>query len=426
MTAGDEETGAGALGSENADMTQDSGNVDVSADGTKDGGNTDTAGADGAKSSGHTDAGVETQTANNTEGTNVSQESELFSARDLTQTADLSEAVYITVSDGEPVKITEEGVYVLSGSAKNASVVVEAADDAKVQLVLDGVNIVNTDTPCILVESADKVFVTSAEGSENVLTVSGKFSGDEDAVIFSRDDLVLNGLGTVTVTSCSDGIRTNDDLKLTGGTWIVNATDTALKAHDSLYAYDGVYELIGGSDGLHAEDNDDDTTGDIVIEGGTFTIKAGDDGIHATTSATINGGNLTITAAEGIEATQVIINDGSVNIKATDDGINAGRKSTALSVKIEINGGNVTVAMGSGDTDGIDSNGDLIITGGTIDITGQSPFDYDGSCQYTGGTLIVNGTQTNSITNQMMGGQFGGQMGGQMGGQTGGFGNKRR
>ena len=264
--------------------------------------------------------------------------------------------------------------------------------------------------------------MTSAEGSENVLTVSEDFSGDEDAVIFSRDDLVLNGLGTVTVTSQGDGIRTNDDLKLTGGTWIVDAADTALKAHNGIYACDGVYELTAGNDGLHAEDNDDDTAGDIVIEGGTFTVKVGDDGVHATTAATVNGGTLTITAGEGIEATQVIINDGSVNINASDDGINAGRKSTALDVKVEINGGTVTVAMGSGDTDAIDSNGDLLITGGTIDITGQSPFDCDGSCQHTGGTIIVNGTQTDDITNQMMGGQHGGQMGGQMGQ----FGKKRR
>ena len=347
----------------------------------------------------------------------ASGESDLFSSRDLSQTADLSEAKYLTVSDGETVTITEAGVYVLSGSAKNACIVVEAGDEDKVQLVLDGLTIVNENQPCILVESADKVFLTSAEGSENTLTVTGKFSGDEDAVIFSRDDLVLQGLGTVTVNSSKDGIRSNDDLKLTGGTWTVNASDTAMKAHDSVLVYDGVYQLTAGSDGLHAEDNDDDTTGYIVIEGGSFTIKAGDDGVHATTTVIVEGGNLAITAAEGIEATQVILNDGTVRIQATDDGINAGRKSSALSVKIEINGGDITIAMGAGDTDGVDSNGDLVITGGTINITGQSPFDYDGNLTYTGGTIIVNGTETNSVTNQMMVGQMGGQ---------GGFVGKRR
>ncbi len=369
---------------------------------------------------------AEDKTAMSAAAALTAAESELFTARDLTQTADLSEAKVLTVSDGETLPVTEAGVYVLRGSAENACVVVDAGEDDKVQLVLDGLLIVNAHQPCILVENADKVFLTSAEGSENSLTVSGKFTSDEDAVIFSRDDLVLNGLGAVTVSSTGDGIRTNDDLKLTGGDWTVTASDTALKAHDSICAVDGVYVLTAGSDGLHAEDNDDDTTGSIVIEGGSFSVKAGDDGIHATTSVTVNGGTLDITAAEGVEATQVIVNDGAVSIQASDDGVNAGRKSKSLSVKIEINGGRLTIVMGAGDTDGIDSNGDLIITGGTIDVTAQSPFDYDGSCTHTGGTLIVNGTQTDTVTNQMFGGGMpGGRMGGGQGGQPGGFGGKR-
>ncbi len=363
---------------------------------------------------------------------------ELFTARDLAQTADLSEAKTVAVSDGETVTVTEAGVYVLTGSAENACVVVDAGDEDKVQLVLDGVSIVNAHGPCILVENADKVFLTSAEGSENVLTVSGQFTSDEDAAVFSRDDLVLGGLGKTTVSSTNDGVRTNDELKLTGGTWIVSADDTALKAHNGIYAADGAYELSAGNDGLHAEDNDDDTAGCIVIEGGSFTVQAGDDGVHATTSAAVSGGTLAITAAEGIEATQVSISGGTVRITASDDGVNAGQKSDSLAVKIEITGGEITIVMGAGDTDGIDSNGDLIISGGTIDITAQTPFDYDGRCTHTGGTIIVNGTETNTISNQMMGGQMGGPMGGQpggqmggpmgggpMGGQPGGFGGKR-
>jgi hypothetical protein len=74
--------------------------------------------------------------------------------------------------------------------------------------------------------------------------------------------------------------------------------------------------------------------------------------------------------------------------------------------------------MGSGDTDGVDSNGNIILNGGTLDITAQSPFDYDGTAQNNGATIIVNGSETDTITNQMMGGHGG--MGGEMGGHMGG------
>ena len=350
----------------------------------------------------------------------------------VAQTEDLGDTSTITVSDNDTVTIAKEGVYVLTGSASNACVVVDAADDDEVQLILDNVSIINSDQPCILVENADKVLLVSAEGSSNTLSVSGTFSEDTDAVVYSRDDLELDGSGIVTISSSEDGICSNDDLELLGGSWTVTASDTAMKAHNSIVASDGTFELTAGNDGLHAEDNDDDTVGSIEINGGSFTIQAGDDGVHATTTATVNGGTLVINAAEGMEATQVILNDGSVSINASDDGVNAGSKSNSLSVKIEINGGELTISMGAGDTDAVDSNGDLIISGGTIDITAQSPFDYDGNCSYTGGTIIVNGTQTDSVTNQMMGGdmmggQPGGMMdGGMMEGQPGDFGGNRR
>ena len=99
---------------------------------------------------------------------------DLFSKRDLTQTADLSNAETITLSDGQNVSITKEGVYVISGSAKNVTITVEAADDAKVQLVLDGVSVTNTDTPVIYVKNADKVFVTTQ--GDNNLSVTGSFT----------------------------------------------------------------------------------------------------------------------------------------------------------------------------------------------------------------------------------------------------------
>ncbi len=138
--------------------------------------------------------------------------------------------------------------------------------------------------------------------------------------------------------------------------------------------------------------------------------------------AKIDGGTFDITAAEGIEATYIEVNDGTINITASDDGINAVQKSKSYSTPtVEINGGMLTIIMGQGDTDAIDANGNIIVNGGTIDITAQmSSFDYDGTAQYNGGTIIINGTQVDSIPQPAMGGRGG------MGGVNGGdFGRRR-
>ena len=95
---------------------------------------------------------------------------------------------------------------------------------------------------------------------------------------------------------------------------------------------------------------------------------------------------------------------------------------------IEINDGDITIDMGAGDTDGIDANGSIIVNGGVIRVTGRSTFDYDGTAQYNGGTIIVNGQQVSSVPNQMMGGGQGGRGGFGNDGQggRGGFGNGGR
>ena len=171
---------------------------------------------------------------------------------------------------------------------------------------------------------------------------------------------------------------------------------------------DNTIKSTNEADGINSE-------GDLIVTGsGSLKINAEDDGIHADGKLTINGGNITISAVEGLEATYVVINDGAVNITASDDGINAANKSDKYSVCVEINGGNLTIDMGQGDTDAIDSNGSIVINGGTITVTAQSPFDWDTSATLNGGTVIVNGTQVTSLTNQ-----FGGMMGGGMMGSGG-------
>ena len=353
--------------------------------------------------------------------------SELYTERDLAQTADLSGAVTLTVSDGQTVTISEEGTYVLQGTAENATVCVEADTEAKVQIVLDGVSITNESAPCIYVKSADKVFVTTTD-TENSLSVTGTFEADGstnlDGVIFSRADLIFNGTGTLSITSTDNGIVGKDDVKFTGGTYVITADSKAVEANDSIRVCGGTFSLTAGTDGLHAENDEDDTLGWISISGGTIAIRAGDDGVHGDSVVQIDGGELDISAGEGIEGTYLQINGGTIAISASDDGINAARKSDSYYPTVEITGGDITVEMGQGDTDAVDSNGDLIISGGTIDITAQSAFDFDGTVEFTGGTVIINGQQVDSIPNQMMGG---GMMGGMEGGPgDGGFGGGHR
>lgn len=356
---------------------------------------------------------------------------DIFTKRDLECSPDLSDAEKITLKSGEDVIITKEGIYALSGSVKDVTVIVSVGEEEKVQLVLDGVSITNEDAPAIYVKSADKVFVTTTD-SKNSLTVSGEFTHDgevnTDAVIFSKEDLVLNGVGTLSISSTANGVTSKDDLKVTGGTLNIKCTADALEVNDSIRIADGNITISSKKDGIHAENSEDNALGYVYISGGTLDITADDDGIHGTTIVQIDGGDITIKAAEGIEGTWVQINGGNINIEASDDGINGAKKSTAYTATVEINDGDVTIKMGEGDTDGIDSNGNLFINGGTVDITCQSPFDYDGTAEHNGGTIIVNGEVTDTITNQfgggMPGGQFPGGQGDQFPGGRGGQGGQ--
>lgn len=361
-----------------------------------------------------------------------------FSKRDLSGEYDTEDAVYITLTgdtatedsdfvtvEGSIVTVTGAGTYILSGTL-NGSIIVNASKDDKVQLVLAGVEISSDTFAAIYVSQADKVFVTLAEGTENTLSNGGSFTQIDDhnvdAVIFSRDDLTLNGSGSLTIISpAGHGIAGKDEVVITGGAYTITASNHAIQAKDSIAISGGSFTLNARKDGLHAENDEDDTLGNILITGGSFVISVSDDAVHAEALLQIDGGSLTITAAEGLEATYIIINDGEINITASDDGINAAKKSTAYTPTFEMNGGTVTISMGQGDTDGVDSNGNIVINGGTISVTGNSTFDYDGTAQYNGGTVIVNGQKVTTIPNQMMGGGFGGGSGG-----FGGFGGGGR
>ncbi|MFD2334595.1 carbohydrate-binding domain-containing protein [Cohnella sp. GCM10020058] len=393
-------------GNENAAAAQTAAASTASAQSTSDPSAT-TSTTSTAASSGGTSAAATTKLDTST----------LFSDRDLAQTADLTGATQVALESGKDVTIDAEGVYVLSGEATDATVIVEAPDDAKVQLVLDGVSIVNADAPAIYVKAADKVFVTSADGT-NHMEVTGTYAADGetnlDAVIFSRSDLTLNGTGTLDIVSKEgNGISSKDDLKITGGVYSIQSAADALEANDSILINDGSVTIDSGKDGLHSENADDATLGYIYMKGGTLNIAAADDGIQGTSLVQIDGGTINITKSEeGIEANYILINDGQITLYANDDGINAAQKAEG-DVAIVVNGGTLDVTVGSGDTDAFDSNGDLYVNGGTIKVTAPtSSFDADGTAQLNGGDVTVNGEKITEMPVSRMGGGGGGGRGG--------------
>ena len=335
--------------------------------------------------------------------------------------------VTITATDGPAINVVKAKTVsiVLNGENKITSTTTEDLDGAiysKADLVFSGTGSLTIESNYDGIVSKDTLVIKS--GTYNITSSDDGIRGKDNVAIVD---------GTFNITATGDGIKsTNDEdtslgyITIDNGTFNLNCVNDGIQAETSSVINDGTFnitttgnanndsakglkagtliELNGGTYNINTTDDGIHSNGNITINNGTYTIESKDDAIHADGMIVIGGGTFDITAAEGIEATYVKINDGVVNISASDDGINAGNKSSAYSVTIEINGGYITIKMGQGDTDGIDSNGALYINGGTVDITAQTPFDYDGEAKYTGGTIIVNGETTNAITNQMMGG----------------------
>ncbi|HEL1830786.1 TPA: carbohydrate-binding domain-containing protein [Streptococcus suis] len=273
----------------------------------------------------------------------------------------------VTLSN-DGLKITEGGTYILTGST-TAGVTVET--DANVRIILAGTEISSSDTAAINVINADNVELEIKDGTTNtVKDTSNHTDTNIEGAIHVEADLTITGNGSLTVEgNFQDGIVSTDDLVVNSGNITVTAVDDGIRGKDSL-----------------------------TINGGTINVTAGDDGIKAETALTIDGGTITVSeSAEALEGTNITINGGTLDVYGSDDAINAA-STTSSEIFIKVTGGDLKVAVGSGDTDAFDANGDIYISGGTIDVTAQSAFDFDGTAELTGGTVTVNGEQITQIT----------------------------
>lgn len=203
-----------------------------------------------------------------------------------------------TVS-GNTVTITTAGSYLISGTLTDGQIAVNVEKTEKVRLILNGVSVTNTKTACIYVMSADKVGITLVRGTENVFTDAKKYTeidekGNPNACIFSKDDLTINGYGSLTVNgNYNNGIGCKNDLAIVTGTITVKAPNNAVKAKDSFRMHDGVLTVKSDDDAIKIDGEDDVAKGFIFIEGGALNLTAVDDALTATYNITITGGLVT-------------------------------------------------------------------------------------------------------------------------------------
>jgi len=320
------------------------------------------------------------------------------------------------VVDGVTLTITAAGTYVLNGQF-DGQVVVDTEDEGVVALLLDEVRISSSTSAAIDVLNAEDVAV-SLSGS-SILSSTGD-DDEANAALFSDADLTISGDGTLTVTSSeNDGITSLDDLVVLSGAITVTAADDGLRGKDSLTIEGGTVTVNAGGDALKSDNEEDETRGYVHIAGGTIDLVAGDDGVQAQSDLVITGGETTLdatddglkaevhlvvaggttvvgTSYEGLEAFYITVEGGSLEVNASDDGINAtSGTSTTTDIggiveadddaMVTITGGESTI---NSEGDGIDSNGSILITGGTTTVFG-SPDDREGALD-TNGSLIVN------------------------------------
>lgn len=332
---------------------------------------------------------------------------------------DALETTEVDLTD-EGLNITEAGTYILSGETTGQ---VTVNTEGNVRIILNNATITSSEGAAISIENAEKTVLELADGTTNTVEDAATRSDEEiDGAIYSSDDMIITGQGTLNVTAkFEDGIVGKVDLWIESGTINVTSVDGGIRGKDSLTISGGALTIDAGGDGIKSSNDTDLGKGQLTISGGEITITSGDDAVKAEQNIWITGGTLDIeTSVEGIEAPVIVIDDGDVTIYATDDGINASASEIITTdLSLTINGGNVTVEVGQGDTDALDSNGDLTIASGVVTLTAQSSVDYDGTGSFTGGTLIVN---DETLTDLPEGGMMGGP-GGNMGGGPGGNGN---
>ena len=354
------------------------------------------------------------------------------------------------------LKLKGAGILVVTGNYNNGIHTTKDLSIQKMTLKATGYN--NG------LKGNNSVTITSGEVQSYATTGNGIKTEESDQTSSGKQKgtIAING-GSVFVDSLHDGIDASYNVEVSQadadvGTYVSvktgkNSTfynssfkadsEKGLKSANDIIVNAGTIVVAASDDALHANygtllyTKSDNTkvygTGNITVNDGVIQIASGDDGLHADNTLTINGGKVVVTnATEGFEGNYININGGASYIYGSDDGVNCSKKSFT-NCAFTMTGGYLDVAVRSGDTDGIDSNGNFTLSGGII-VTRGSPgtgsgmstgLDVDGTCSMTGGTLIAfNGLERKPTTSSGINyaGTSGANSQGGMGGGPGGHG----
>lgn len=259
-----------------------------------------------------------------------------YSKRDMDASFDESSATKITLSgdsasvsgsgaaaEGSTVTISTAGTYIVSGNLADGSITVTTSENDKIQIVLNGVKIACSSGPAIDVQSADKCFITLAEGTQNSLSDGSVFtSEDANACIYATCDLTINGSGSLDVSgNYRHGVFSKDDLVVYGGSINVSAVEDGLNGKDSVKIGAGDISIDSGADGVKSSKSTNPEKGFVYVSGGSLSIDAEDDGIQAKTHLCIAGGSIEIDAADDALHSDLegALNGGSTSVRSGDD-----------------------------------------------------------------------------------------------------------
>jgi len=253
-------------------------------------------------------------------------------------------SVYIT---DDKVTITTHGTYVISGTWNDGQIYVECVDAGELTLILDNAAITNDDQACIFIKKAQTAVLTLADGSVNTLTDGMTYTYDNpsddepDAALFSKEDLVINGSGKLTVDgNYLNGIVSKDGLKIENGDITVSAANHGIKGKDYLVINGGTINVDAAGDGIKSTNDKSEAVGYIEINGGTINLQSDDEAVQAVSKITVNGGTLNVNSTNnGIRcAANIVFNGGAVSIDAEDNSIEGSKVTVNENANVTING----------------------------------------------------------------------------------------